>query len=57
MMLVPHRIAAAAVAAVLALAASRADGQWFKYPTRGRVPRTASGAVNIPAPTPRAPDG
>jgi len=41
----------------LAAAASRADGQWFNYPTPGNVPRTASGAVNMNAPAPRTPDG
>jgi hypothetical protein len=45
------------VAATLVILASRADAQWFKYPTPGTVPRTASGAVNLKAPTPRAPDG
>ena len=45
------------VALLLAAVASRADGQWFKYPTPGNVPRTAAGAVNMSAPAPRAPDG
>jgi hypothetical protein len=48
---------AAVVAALLAAVVSRADGQWFKYPTPGNVPRTATGAVNVNAPAPRTPDG
>ena len=52
-----HRLAAGLVAAALAALASRADGQWFKYPTPGPVPRTATGAVNVNAPAPRTPDG
>ena len=52
-----QRFGAATVAVLLAIAASRADGQWFKYPTPGAVPRTATGAVNVNAPTPRTPDG
>jgi len=35
---------------------SRATAQWFKYPTPG-VPRTASGAVDVKAPSPRTTDG
>jgi len=45
------------IAALLALVcagalAPRATAQWFKYPTPG-VPRTATGAVDVNAPTPR----
>jgi hypothetical protein len=54
---VSRRFVAAAVAVLLAVVASRADGQWFKYPTPGVVPRTATGDVNVNAPTPRTPDG
>src|SRR4051812_29931933 len=45
-------------AVVLALAASTTSvsAQWFKYPTPG-VPRTAAGAVDVNAPTPRTADG
>ena len=52
-----YRLIAVLVAAALAAVASRADGQWFKYPTPGPVPRTATGAVNVNAPTPRTADG
>jgi hypothetical protein len=52
-----HRTVAAVVAALLAAVVSRADGQWFKYPTPGNVPRLANGAVNMNAPAPRTPDG
>ena len=41
---------------VLALWPLDASGQWLKYPTAG-VPRTAEGAANLSAPTPRAADG
>jgi hypothetical protein len=50
-------VVALVLAATFAAVASRADGQWFKYPTPGNVPRTASGAVNMNAPTPRTPEG
>jgi len=49
----------AAVALALALVAARpapVSAQWFKYPTPG-VPRTATGAANLVAPTPRTADG
>jgi hypothetical protein len=49
----------AVVALALALSAARSapvSAQWFKYPTPG-VPRTAAGAVNLAAPTPRTGDG
>ena len=52
-----QRVAAVALAVCLAGMAVRADAQWFKYPTPGTVPRTASGAVNMNAPAPRTPDG
>jgi hypothetical protein len=50
-----------ALVTVLAVAVSittgaRVSAQWFKYPTPG-VPRTATGAVDIKAPAPRAADG
>jgi hypothetical protein len=47
------------IAIALALAATAhapLAAQWFKYPTPG-VPRTASGAVDVKAPAPRAADG
>lgn len=50
-------IIAALVALVCAGAlAPRATAQWFKYPTPG-VPRTATGAVDVNARTPRTADG
>ena len=52
-----HRLTAVLIAAALAAAAAPADGQWFKYPTPGNVPRTAAGAVNMNAPAPRTADG
>ena len=52
-----HRLTAILIAAALAAIASRADGQWFKYPTPGPVPRTATGAVSVNAPAPRTADG
>jgi hypothetical protein len=45
------------VAVGLAVVVPAADGQWFKYPTPGKVPRTASGAVNMKAPAPRTAEG
>jgi hypothetical protein len=36
--------------------ATTAQAQWLTYPTPG-IPRTASGAPNLDAPTPRTPDG
>ena len=49
-MRVARRFPVAALAAgLLAAVVSRADGQWFKYPTPGNVPRLASGAVNVNA--------
>ena len=42
-----YRVAGVVAAVCLVAAASSADGQWFKYPTPGNVPRTASGAVNM----------
>jgi len=45
------------VLAASVLAGARlADAQWLNYPTAG-VPRTAAGAPNLDAPTPRTPDG
>ena len=57
MNVVRQRTVAAVAAALLAVLVSSADGQWFKYPTPGNVPRLASGAVNPNAPTPRTADG
>lgn len=53
-----HRQSAGVLfALLLAAVASRADAQWFKYPTPGKVPRLASGAVDMKAPTPRTSEG
>jgi hypothetical protein len=49
-------LAALAMLPLLLAPGSRADAQWLKYPSPG-VPRTASGAPNLEAPAPRAPDG
>lgn len=49
------RLNALVIAAVFAWAPS-ATAQWLTYPTPG-VPTTSSGAPNLEAPTPRAPDG
>ena len=52
-----HFFHAALVAiALIAGLSSPAVAQWFTYPTAG-VPRTATGAVNVNAPTPRTADG
>src|SRR3954471_15014983 len=51
--------AAACLAAALLVVSWRSaalDAQWLNYPTAG-VPRTAAGAPNLEAPTPRTPDG
>ena len=42
--------------AVFVLAAGPVGAQWLHYPTKG-VPRTATGAVNMDAPAPKAADG
>ena len=47
---------AAIVLAAVMTVTDRVSAQWFKYPTPG-VPRTASGAVDIKAPTPHTADG
>jgi hypothetical protein len=52
-----RRVAVVVLAAVLAAVVPRVEAQWFKYATPGPVPRTATGAVNVNAPTPRTPDG
>jgi hypothetical protein len=46
----------ATVALAVLLAAAPAAAQWVGYPTKG-VPRTADGAVDMAAPTPRLADG
>jgi hypothetical protein len=45
-----------AVATALVAAGSSTAAQWLNYPTPG-IPRTASGAPDLDAPTPRAADG
>ena len=50
-------VLASVVALMLAATmTARVSAQWFKYPTPG-VPRTATGAVDVKAPTPRTADG
>lgn len=52
-----RRGAVVVLAAVVAAVVPRVEAQWFKYPSPGTVPRTATGAVNVKAPAPRTPDG
>jgi hypothetical protein len=51
-----HIAMAAAMAAMLTAIPTPAPAQWLHYPTAG-VPKTASGAQNLTAPTPRTADG
>ena len=52
----PYSIGAAAVLAGLLLSATPARAQWIHYPTAG-VPKSAAGAPDLAAPTPRMNDG
>src|SRR3954469_7754874 len=49
-------ILTALTVAVAMVLTAQVSAQWFKYPTPG-VPRTASGALDANAPTPRTADG
>ena len=49
--------APAVCAAFLSLVSLPAAAQWWLEIPAGAIPRTASGAVDLAAPAPRAPDG